>query len=437
MISIRTALIYKLAIGLAALSTSAFAQKSTCSVFNANLKTTYTSLQTGVNAGRPGDTLLVSGICVGFTEIHQSLVITGLNVKGSGTGTLDGLGTGRVVTVNAGVVAVLNNIIITRGAADQGAGIYNSGTLTLNNTTVTGNTASSLGGALFNNGGVVLLNDSRLTQNSGLAGGAIATRDGSLTISGMSSIDGNTGSQGAGGIAAKGTNISLNGKSAVSGNIAPAAAGVDLREGGSLTLNGYSSIRKNIATGDFVGGAVFVLNTLVTMNEQSGIIGNLSECSGAGLAAQTSIVTMTGSSSIKQNVATTRGGGGVANLGGTFTMNGKSAISGNKAGSVGGGILNEFGGIVLMNESSSISTNTAGLVGGGVYNSNSAANGFFGPGAALTMTGKSVISGNIATNGGGIFNANYLTSSGISNNAVAGVNVIANSPNDIVTATPP
>jgi hypothetical protein len=435
MISIRTALICELAIGLATLSSSAFAATSTCSVVDANLNATFTSLQTAVNAARTGDTLLVSGTCVGFTEISQSLIINGQGTKGNAIGTLDGNGTGVVLTIDAGVVVVLNNLVITRGAASHGAGIYNSGTATLNNVTVTGNTAASVGGGIFNNGGIVFLNDSRLTNNSGVAGGAIATIYGSLTISGMSSIDGNTASVGAG-IAAKGTNIVFNDKSVVSGNTAQSAAGVDLREGGSLTMNGSSSVSKNTATGNYLGGAILVVDTLVTMNDQSSIVGNISECSGAGIGAVSSMVTMNGRSSIKENVATTRGGGGVANLGGTFTMTGKSAITGNKSGNVGGGILNENGGSVLMSGSSSITANKTVWQGGGVYNGISTSDGFFGAGSTLTMSGKSLISGNVATYGGGVFNSNYLAYIGILNNAVAGVNVINNSPDDIFTGNP-
>ena len=57
--------------------------------------------------------------------------------------TLDGNNASRIVAVNGGAQAALANLTLTRGRADNGGGIYNSGTLTVTSSTLADNSALS------------------------------------------------------------------------------------------------------------------------------------------------------------------------------------------------------------------------------------------------------------------------------------------------------
>jgi hypothetical protein len=85
---------------------------------------------------------------------------------------------------------------------------------------------------------------------------------------------------------------------------------------------------------------------------------------------------------------------------GVLTLNDNSTISGNSSQSNGGGILNESATVVL-NDNSQVVGNVASL-GGGIYNAGSSS----GLGSAsVTMNGVSKITGNTATGGqgGGVY----------------------------------
>lgn len=106
-------------------------------------------------------------------------------------------------------------------------------------------------------------------------------------------------------------------------------------------------------------------------------------------------------SSISNNRTTAQSGfaGGIRILSSSVTISG-STIAGNTVGHEGGGIYKSDGGPLVTISDSTIANNAAGLRGGGILN-----------GGLLSIT-NSTISGNSATNGGGIYN--YLLS-GIGN----------------------
>ena len=82
----------------------------------------------------------------------------------------------RILEVNSGVTATLENLTITGGNAGDSAGgaISNSGTLTLTNSTLSGNSAFNGGGGIDNSGTLTLTN-STLSGNSATATAAAST----------------------------------------------------------------------------------------------------------------------------------------------------------------------------------------------------------------------------------------------------------------------
>jgi hypothetical protein len=109
----------------------------------------------------------------------QGQLELGLGGTGAGTITIDASALPNGITISAhgasgvflvdpGATAILNNLTITEGAANQGGGINTSGTLTLNACVISGNSAPNGGGGVYNTS-VLTLNDSTISGN--LAGG--------------------------------------------------------------------------------------------------------------------------------------------------------------------------------------------------------------------------------------------------------------------------
>jgi hypothetical protein len=76
---------------------------STCKITNRSTAQSYIDLQSGVNAASPGDTLFVQSTCTGTTIVATSLNLKGQRRTGSSTPTLDGGGSGSVLTIDDGV----------------------------------------------------------------------------------------------------------------------------------------------------------------------------------------------------------------------------------------------------------------------------------------------------------------------------------------------
>jgi CSLREA domain-containing protein len=180
-------------------------------------------------------------------------ITSNMSISGDGAITVSGASTFRVFIIPAGTVT-LSGLTITAGAAFNGAGILNAGslsvaistisgnstgsfgggiansgagaTLSLTNSTVTGN-AASRGGGIWNQLGTVGITNSTIignTAGTGLAiGGGIENLDGTVTIT-NSTISRNTAGTG-GGIAAAGTESLVN--VIVAGNTAPTGPDVD------------------------------------------------------------------------------------------------------------------------------------------------------------------------------------------------------------------
>ena len=106
----------------------------------------YATIQAAINASTTGDV-----VCVGSGSYAENIDLDGRAVTVEGTDgsdwtTIEGDGTGPVVTINSGegLDTVLSGFTITGGAAAAGAGVYVvSASPTLSNLYITGNTCSA------------------------------------------------------------------------------------------------------------------------------------------------------------------------------------------------------------------------------------------------------------------------------------------------------
>jgi nitrous oxidase accessory protein NosD len=201
------------------------------------------ALTRAIAAADPGDRLNVFGTCRGNYVIGKDLRVFG-NPQASSPTTLDGRGSGRVLTVVpdllASVTVTLARLVVTGGGEGGievgegttvtltastvrgntatnrvGAGIQNGGDLTLNATTVTGNRAALDGGGIYNFGDLTL-NASRLTRNTAGRGGGGLFNEG-VAVLNFSRVTGNTAADPGGGILSVNT-LTLN-HTVVSGNV--------------------------------------------------------------------------------------------------------------------------------------------------------------------------------------------------------------------------
>ena len=189
-------------------------------------------------------------------------------------------------------------------------------------------------------------------------------------------------------------------------------SGVKVESGGTFNMYG-GTITGNTTTQR--GGGVCVTGTNSKFNMYGGTItDNTATKGGGGVYVSGGTFTMNGNASVTSNRATDRDngtGGGVYVVDGTFTMNDNASITGNTATSTDGGVgvYTTFTTATFTMNGGTISGNTATNGGGvGVYGTGSA---FATNGSAFIMNGGA-ISGNTATNnGGGV----YVSKSGTFN----------------------
>jgi len=178
----------------------------------------------------------------GPVTITDNLTISqGTTLDGTGQQvTIDGGGTGSVITVNSGVQFAVTNLTLTNGSNTVGGGIDNaSGRVTLTNSTVNGNSATA-GGGIFNDDGTVTLINSTVSDNSvNGTGGGIFNVSGRVTLT-NSTVSGNSAGDlgGGGGIYNVSGTVTL-GATILVGN--SASSGPDCF--GALTSDDYNLIQ--------------------------------------------------------------------------------------------------------------------------------------------------------------------------------------------------
>jgi filamentous hemagglutinin family protein len=320
-------------------------------------------------------------------------------------------GSGGGIAAEDATVNIVNSTITDNTAETGGGGIFQlNGTFVIENSTVSNNTSEVGGGGIANGFGTLTITKSTISKNianDDFAGG-LANVGGTVTIA-SSTFSANTGDNG-GAISNQDLNsngINRDGKitifdSKISNNIARINGGGIFNEQGSEVTILNSTLLENIS--NVSGGGVFNGDGIVTI-VNSHVSKNTAQNEAGGILNRSGLLIIKDSSSVSNNSAAT--GGGIFNDGNTNIID--SIISGNTSSVFSGGIYNRN---TLTVENSEISNNSGGSFGGGIDNFNSQGT------ASVTVT-NSTISGNAATNGGGIYSNGTLlaTNNTITNNA--------------------
>ena len=150
----------------------------------------YTAVQAAVDAGEGGSLIQVTGHCSGVQVregVTQTVYISkNLTVRGGYTVTnwttprygptiLDAQEQGRVIYITGTTTITLENLHVTNGRGDYGAGIYVGAnvTATLQNNVVYCNEATQDGGGVYKHGGSALLQHNTIYSNTASLGGGV------------------------------------------------------------------------------------------------------------------------------------------------------------------------------------------------------------------------------------------------------------------------
>ncbi len=314
-------------------------------------------------------------------------------------------------------------------SSSHGGGIYNQGTFTITgDSTVSGNTSKFNGGGVYNSSiGVFNMSDVTIQDNhsnsSGYPGGGIYNQ-GTFTITGHSTISGNTcnnasgsgvynypkavfnmsgviiqdnkSTKNGGGIC-NGGEFTISENSAIIGNISQNyGGGIYNNSQGNFKISD-SIIQDNHSTGSSHSGGGIYNQGAFAITGESAIIGNTSVKAGGGIYNDTSSTFEMLDCTVKGNSSTSNMGGGIYNNG-TFTISGKSSIIGNKAKSAGGGVCNDSKGTFEIFGCKVQDNSTSGSTGGGIHNS-----------GIFKIADDSLVTGNTADgNGGGVYSSSQF-----------------------------
>lgn len=243
--------------------------------------------------------------------------------------TLDADNLGRVLEVNSGVTAALNNLRITHGnVTGSGGGILNYGDLTVVETVLFSNSSSQNGGGIYNHDtGTLTITNSSFVSNScgtGFSGGGIHNA-GSLTIT-DSNLELNSASANGGAIYNYGM-LSMANSTLSQNSAAVDGGGIFNSFGATATLN----------------GCTLSLNTAVN---------------GGGISINESGDITVRDSTFSENAASSKGGGIFIASNGTGEVIGSTFVN-NSAGTFGGGGIKNFGSMSVANSTFTGNTTTA------------------------------------------------------------------------------
>ena len=285
-----------------------------------------------------------------------------------------------------------------------GGGLYTSGGQ-LDNVTVSDNDASYSGGGVFNNGGALTVrNGSRVnTNNSGAWGGGIFNYGGSLILQ-DSQVRGNTTGRGGGiynaNTAANDATVTLTGTSTIDGNSSAFfGGGIFNRRAftdtlATVTLEDDSQVSSNVSDGD--GGGVYnwgfstadpAYGAALNLMDRSQVTGNTGLNGGGVYLYQNSTITADGGE-ITYNTAQGKGGGVYVRDG--FINAANSSVTNNNATTNAGGLYLERGEVTLSN--TPVDQNQASGFAGGIYID----------AGTLRMNGGSVDQNHSVNAGGGV-----------------------------------
>lgn len=362
--------------------------------------------------------------------IDSSIIVSNTATAASGRGgggEFDGPGDGKIVIKNslvtgnssmaggggiflyAGNLTVSkstfsNNIAKTGGAIATEASadsVVISGSRFLGNYAYGNAITDTGGGALFLQGSTVKISGSLFSGNtSAREGGAISSKFGGVTVDiASSSFLGNTASVGGGALFLLDGAVLTMKSSILSGNAAAGAGGAIVGDFSAvLNLTGNKLTENRSGTG---GGAIFIggmLTNAATANLSGNLFqANVSEAAGGALHThEDSILTSKGDKFLGNVALTGAGGAAYLDNSGASTITG-SLFKGNVAGGSGGGLRIE-GFYTLTGVKVLENITGPGGLGGGIR-----------IGAGVTQIAKSIVTGNVAADGGGIlYNAGTL-----------------------------
>jgi hypothetical protein len=289
-----------------------------------------------------------------------------VSIRGRRNVPLDGGDATRVLSIAAGTVVTLRDVVVQRGFAVDGGGIHSAGALTLERCLVRDNHASARGGGLFIASGSYLLKDTDVADNEAInEGGGLVdfSTDGATIID--SRITGNLSNGPGGGIRHVSGRLLTIAASTIAGNqiTSPATqtGGGIASQGGPINIS-YSTISGNKA--HFAGGIYVVApaaSAPATLNLSHSIVaGNTAVSDGGGIFAFGSNINVT-NSTIAHNLAGAGGGGGIGIQNTSAVAAAVSlvhtTVAFNRAQSLGGGISLISGNLALKN--SLLAGNTA------------------------------------------------------------------------------
>ena len=278
----------------------------------------YPTIAAAITDALAGDTIMLESGKVFYEHITVTKNLN-FDVLNSGTATIDGSSTGRIVTINSGLTVTFNNISFMHGTTtgnNNGGAITNPGTLTLTNCIFQSNSAYN-GGAIYNTG-TLNMNNCIFTSNTARNQGGAIWNSGALTV----------------------TNSAFTSNSVPNTNTAYNGGAIYNSAAGTLNVTG-STFTSNSAA---VGGAILSYNTL-----------NVTNCAFTSNAA---------------NSTTTGYGGGAIAFGNSGTqakgiLTVKSSTFNTNKAAYGGAIWDD--GTVVIN-TSTFTGNTASAKGGALRN---------------------------------------------------------------------
>lgn len=378
----------------------------------------YDTLQAAIDAAQAGDTVkLEKDVTTGSVEIKQPITLD-LNEK-----TITASGTGSVLKVNVQNVTAEDSVTIKNGTITGGDATANKGRggaisiaaaktadktpikVTLDGLTLKGNHATK-GGAVNISQGNVTISNCEITNNdtsyarSSADGGAIYANDGntgmvaSLTIK-DSTISYNTAQNNGGAISTSFDTTIID--CTLNGNVANAS------NGGAID---YASINSHPSTKLIIKGTTISKNTAAAGGAIAS--GSTAALYSGKKTGYTSTVVIEEGSVISENIATngTNGGGAVYLRGnGTrFEMSGGSIKDNHATNGNGGAIYSgNYGGLTITG--GSITGNDADNGNGGaIYIENTTLDRYADiADEILNISGNTMITGNSAKNGGGVY----------------------------------
>jgi len=212
------------------------------------------------NAASGANTIIIHA---GFYQLGSVLSVTdSVTIEGAGYNqtSLDGNETSRILSIQAGVTAVLHDLALSRGNADLGGAVYNLGTLTLQHAYI-GHSSADNGGAIYNNSGATLtLLDSVVDSNDAqLNGGALYLTSNSATVIRNTTLLQNSADSFGGAIYQAGGALTIT--NSIFAQNAANAGGIYFA-GGTATLNNIS-VFANVAN-EQTGGLLIAAGAQVT-----------------------------------------------------------------------------------------------------------------------------------------------------------------------------